>query len=114
MDDLRSLRTKVDRKKRPFCRRRYQPVPESPPEPLQCEHYLGNFNQNLTFWRKPNFPDYWENELILLGLFPQIHPFLDPYPDPFSDPLKKLNNFLRHPKRRWADVEGMQTSIWFY
>ena len=47
-----------------------------------------NFNQNLTFWRKPYFPDYWENELILLGLFSQRTPFLDPYPAPFSDPLK--------------------------
>ena len=47
-----------------------------------------NFHQNPTFWRKPYFPDYLENELILLGLFSQITPFLDPYPDPFSDPLK--------------------------
>jgi len=42
MDDLRSLRTKVERKKRPFWRPRNHPVPESPPEPLQCEHCLGN------------------------------------------------------------------------
>ena len=41
-----------------------------------------NFHQNLTFWRKPDFPDYWENELILLGLFSEITPFLDSYPDP--------------------------------
>ena len=34
MDDLRSLRTKVDHKKRPFWRHTNQPVPESPPEPL--------------------------------------------------------------------------------
>ena len=43
MDDLRSLRTKVDRKKRPFWRSTNEPVPESPPEPLQCEHCLGNY-----------------------------------------------------------------------
>ena len=48
----------------------------------------GNFHQNLTFLEKPNFPDYLENELILLGLFSQRTPFLDPYPAPFSDPLK--------------------------
>ena len=24
---------------------------------------------------------------------------------PFSRPLKKLNNFLRHPKRRWEEEE---------
>ena len=43
MDDLRSLRTKVDGKKHPFWRSTNQPVPESPPEPLQCEHCLGNY-----------------------------------------------------------------------
>ena len=47
-----------------------------------------NFDQNLIFWGKRYFPDYWENELILLGLFSQITLFLDPYPAPFSDPLK--------------------------
>ena len=36
----------------------------------------------------PYFPDYWENELILLGLFSELTPSLDPYPVPFSDPLK--------------------------
>ena len=52
-----------------------------------------NFHQNLTFLGKPYFPDYWVNELILLGLFSQITPFLEPYPDPFSDPLKNLTFF---------------------
>ena len=26
-----------------------------------------NFNQNITFWGKPTFPDFCKNELILLG-----------------------------------------------
>ena len=47
MNDLRSLRTKVDCKKRPFWRPMNHPVPESPPEPLQCEHCLGK-NSKLT------------------------------------------------------------------
>ena len=42
MHDLRSLRTKVDQRKRPNPPSADQPLPESPPERPQCEHCLGN------------------------------------------------------------------------
>ena len=41
MHQVPRLRTKVDGKKAPAKRVRNRPVPESPPEPLQCEHCLG-------------------------------------------------------------------------
>ena len=44
MHEVPRLRTKVGRRKRPNCRQSKRPVPESPPEPLQCEHCLRNYN----------------------------------------------------------------------
>ena len=48
MHEVPRLRTNVDRRKRAICRFTKRPVPESPPEPLQCEHCLGK-NENMSF-----------------------------------------------------------------
>ena len=45
MHEVPRLRTKVGQGKRAICRPSKRPVPESPPEPLQCEHCLGNFGR---------------------------------------------------------------------
>jgi len=50
---------------------------------------MSKFPSNSIFFvENPYFPDYWENELILLEVFSETTPFLDPHPVTLSDPLK--------------------------
>ena len=42
MHHLRGLQAKLGRHKGGICRHRNRPVLETPPEPIQCEHCLGN------------------------------------------------------------------------